>query len=164
MSSPLLLAKGAAIVLTDENARKAVGWVMIAILSPVILVIAFLCAPASGTAPHNISAAELCFYGGELPADTPEEYRTYIEDMRSGFGLLDGFISTVNGMTEEEKSLDGVRVKVIFYALYFGEDSPSRKDHQKFVDCFVTYEQKTRGEGEDAETYTVKLVIPALHA
>lgn len=162
MANAALIAKAAATVLSDENTRKTVGWIIVAVLSPIILLIAFLCALASGSATHNISAAELCFYGGKLPADTPEEYRTYIEDMRSSFGLLDGFISTVNGMTEEEKSLDGVRVKVIFYALYFGEDSPSRKDHQKFVDCFVTYEQETRGEGEDAETYTVATPIEDL--
>jgi len=114
LSSPLLLAKGAAIVLTDENARKAVGWVMIAILSPVILVIAFLCALASGTAPHNISAAELCFYSGELPSDTPKEYRTYIEDMRTSFELLDGFIAAANHKTEGEESLDGIKVKAFF--------------------------------------------------
>ena len=126
---------------------------------------------ASGSATHNVSAAELCFYGGTLPADTPEEYRTYIEDMRASFGMLDGFISTVNGMAEEEQSLDDIRVKAIFYALYFGEDSPSRQDHKKFVDCFVTYEQRTRtvtvtgedgAEEEVEETYMVAIPIEDL--
>ena len=168
MANPALIAKAAAAVLTDENTRKTAGWIIVAVLSPIILLIAFLCALASGSATHNVSAAELCFYGGTLPADTPEEYRTYIEDMRSSFGLLDGFISTVNGMTEEEKSLDDIRVKAIFYALYFGEDSPSRQDHKKFVDRFVTYEERTRtvtvanedGTTEEKEeTYTVAIPI-----
>ena len=101
MANPVLIAKVGAIVLTDEKARKAVGWVLVAILSPIILLIAFLCALASGTATHNVSAAELCFYGGELPADTPEEYRTYIEDMRASFELLDSFITTADNKTEE---------------------------------------------------------------
>lgn len=144
MANPALIAKAAATILTDENTRKTADWIIVAVLSPIILLIAFLCALASGSATHNVSAAELCFYGGTLPTDTPEEYRTYIEDMRSSFGLLDGFIGTVNGIAEEEKSLDGIRVKAIFYALYFGEDSPSRQDHKKFVDCFVTYEERTR--------------------
>ena len=121
MANPLLLARAAATVLTDENIRKTVGWLVVAVLSPIILIIAFLCALASGTATHNISAAELCFYGGELPADTPEEYRTYIEDMRTSFGLLDGFISTANGKTEEEKSLDGARVKAFFMPCTLGK-------------------------------------------
>ncbi|WP_243414019.1 M23 family metallopeptidase [Oscillibacter sp. CU971] len=167
MANAALIAKAAATVLTDENTRKTMGWLAVAVLSPIILLIAFLCALASGTATHNISAAELCFYGGELPADTPEEYRTYVEDMRTSFGLLDGFISTLNGKTEEGKSLDGTRVKAFFYALYFGEDSPSRRDHQRFVDCFVTYEERTRMvpiEGSDppAETeerYTVAIPV-----
>lgn len=170
MANAALIAKAAATVLTDENARKTVGWIVVAVLSPIILVIAFLCALASGSATHNISAAELCFYGGELPADTPEEYRTYIEDMRTSFDLLDGFISTADGKTEEEKSLDEIRVKAFFYALYFGEDAPSRRDHQKFVDCFVTYEERTRMvpiEGSDPpaeteETYTVAIPVEDL--
>ncbi len=57
MANPLLLARAAA-VLTDEDTRKTVGWIVVAVLSPIILVIAFLCALASGTATHNISAAE----------------------------------------------------------------------------------------------------------
>ena len=77
MANAALIARAAATVLTDENTRKTMGWIVVAVLSPIILVIAFLCALASGSAAHNVSAAELCFYGGELPEDTPEEYRTY---------------------------------------------------------------------------------------
>ena len=170
MANAALIARAAATVLTDENTRKTMGWIIVAVLSPIILVIAFVCALASGSATHNVSAAELCFYGGELRQDTPEEYRTYIEDMRTSFELLDGFITTANSKTEGEKSLDEIRVKAFFYALYFGEDSPSRRDHQKFVDCFVTYEERTRMvpvEGSDPpteaeETYTVAIPIEDL--
>lgn len=45
--------KAAILALTDENTRKKIGWVLAAILSPVILLIAFLCALGSGTASHN---------------------------------------------------------------------------------------------------------------
>ena len=170
MANAALIARAAATVLTDENTRKTMGWIIVAVLSPIILVIAFVCALASGSAAHNVSAAELCFYGGELPQDTPEEYQTYIEDMRTSFELLDGFITTVDSKTEEEKSLDEIRVKAFFYALYFGEDSPSRRDHQKFVDCFVAYEERTRMvpvEGSDPpaeaeETYTMAIPIEDL--
>ena len=62
MANPALIAKAAAIVLTDERARKAIGWVLVAILSPIILLIAFLCALGSGATEHNITAVELCFY------------------------------------------------------------------------------------------------------
>ena len=46
-----------------------------AILSLLILLVAFFCALGSGTTDHNITAVELCFYGGTLPENTPEEYR-----------------------------------------------------------------------------------------
>lgn len=133
------LVKAAILALTDENTRKKIGWVLAAILSPVILLIAFLCALGSGTASHNLSVVELCFYGGKVPSETPDEYRAYIEEMRAGFNLLDGSIENINELTEGEDGLDEIRVKALFYALYFGTDSPSQQDCQKFVSCFVTW-------------------------
>ncbi len=64
MANPVLLAKAGLTVLTDERARKAAGWAVVAVLSPIILLVAFFCALGSGTSEHNVSAVELCFYGG----------------------------------------------------------------------------------------------------
>jgi len=163
------LAKAAASVLNDERTRKAVGWVVAAILSPIILLVAFFCALGSGTSEHNVSAVELCFYGGTLPENTPEEYRVCIEQTRESLDQLDGVISTINGQAEEEKSLDGIRVKAIFYALYFGAER--QPEAQWFADCFVTYEERTRtvtvtnDDGtttETEESYTVAIPIEDL--
>lgn len=163
--------KAAILALTDENTRKKIGWVLAAILSPVILLIAFLCALGSGASSHNLSVVELCFYGGTIPAETPKEYRAYIEDMRMCFDLLDGAIENINELTEGEDGLDEIRVKALFYALYFGADSPSQQDCRKFADCFVTYEERTRtvtvehADGtttEEEETYTVAVPIEDL--
>ena len=97
-------------------------------------------------------------------------YRAYIEDMQASFALLDERIAEINSMTEDGESLDAIRVKAFFYALYFGAESPSSRAHQQFVDCFVTYEERTRpldstdsedesaGEPEE-ETYTVAIPI-----
>lgn len=165
MTATAILAKAGGILLTNEDARRRIGWVLVAVLSPIILLIVFLCSLASGTANHNLSAVELCFYDGTIPASAPEEYRTYIEDMRSSFDLQDGFIAAINEQAEET-SLDNIRVKAAFFALYFGADSPSRKDHKQFADCFVTYEERTRtvtsinengDEVESEETYTVAI-------
>ena len=91
--------------------------------------------------------------------------------MRAGFNLLDGSIENINELTEGEDGLDEIRVKALFYALYFGTDSPSQQDCQKFVSCFVTYEERTRTvtvEHEDGtiteeeETYTVAVSIEDL--
>ena len=158
------LAKAAATALSDEQTRKKLGWIMAAILSPLILTLAFFCSLLSGSVDHNNSAVLLCFHGGEIPASTPAEYVAYIEEMRDSFQLLDELISAVNEMTEGEYSLDEIRVKAVFYALYFGEDAPSRRAHRQFVDCFVTYEERTRTvAGEDGtdieESYSVAIPI-----
>ena len=169
MANPALIAKAAAIILTDEKARKAVGWTLVAILSPLILLIAFLCALGSGATEHNITAVELCFYDTiGIPAETPEEYRLCIEAMRASFAQLDIAIAAINENTEEETSLDDIRVKAIFYALYFG--AGSHGDAQSFADCFVTWEERIRTvlvEGSDPpeeteETYSAAIPIEDL--
>ena len=160
MANPALIAKAAAIILTDEKAQKAVGWTLVAILSPLILLIAFLCALGSGATEHNITAVELCFYDTiGIPAETPEEYRLCIEAMRASFAQLDIAIAAINENTEEETSLDDIRVKAIFYALYFGAES--HRDAQSFADCFVTWEERIRTvlvEGSDPPEETEETV------
>ena len=172
MAAPIAaIAKVAAAVLSDERGRKAVGWVLVAILAPVILLVAAFCSILGGSADHNNSVLQLCFSGGALPANMPAEYRVYVEDMQHSFALLDGYMETVNNMTEGETGLDSIRVKAIFYALYFGDEAPSSRAHQQFVDCFVTYEERTRtvtttdkegNEVETEESYTVAIPITDL--
>ena len=144
------------------------GWILLTILSPVILLIAAFCSILGGSAAHNNSVLDLCFSGGTPPPDMPAEYRTYIEDMQRSFTLLDNSIAAINGMVEEGDGLDSIRGKAIFYALYFGDQSPSSRAHQQFADCFVTYEERTRtvtttdeegNEVETEETYTVAIPI-----
>ncbi len=51
-----MIAKAAATVLSNEKLRKGVGWTLVAILSPVIVLIALLCSIGSGGADHNNQA------------------------------------------------------------------------------------------------------------
>lgn len=162
-----VVAKIAATVLTNDKLRKTAGWIIAAILSPLILIIVLICSLLSGTADHNNTAVGLCFDGGVISGNVPENYRGYIEDMRGSFALLDGSIASINGEMEDGDSLDSTRVKAIFYSLFFGADSPSRLEHRKYVECFVTYEERTRTvENEDGttseETYTVAVPIREL--
>lgn len=159
--------KAAAAVLSDEKTRKRAGWVIAAILSPILVPVVLICAMLSGSADHNNTALYLSWYGGDLSASIPAEYRGHIEEMRASFALLDSTIAEVDGQMEGGDSLDSTRVKAVFYALYFGEDSPGSRAHQAFVDCFVTYEERTRevdnGDGTTStETYTVAVPIADL--
>ena len=85
------LVRLAAAVLASEKGRRTVGWVLTAILSPVILLVAFLCCVGSGTAEHNGAVVSAAFYGTELSASVPAEYRAQLTQMwgillPSGFG------------------------------------------------------------------------------
>lgn len=136
-----------------------VGWVIVAILSPLIVLVVLLCAILSGTSQHNVSASA-----------TPE-YRRYIEDMRNSFAQLDEVIAEINNQCEDGKSLDDTRVKAIFYALYFAAEQPDTDGIHAFADCFVDYEERTRtvtttdeegNEVETTETYMVAIPVEDL--
>ena len=161
------MVKAAAAVLSDERTRKTVGWAIAAILSPFILIIVLICSLLFGTTNHNNTAVELCFHGGVIPGSIPADYREYIGDMRESFTLIDNAIIAVNAGMEDGGNLADYRVKAIFYSLFFGAESPSRLEHRKYVDCFATYEERTRVvENDDGttseETYTVLVPITSL--
>ena len=150
--SAAALSKTAAAVLSDERGRKAAGWVLTAILSPVILLVAFLCALGSGGADHNNAAVKASFYGTAFADSIPPEFQKHISEMRTAFSSLDSAVASVNA-DAEDGTLDAVRVKSIFYALCFGEDAPTERAANNFVGCFYTTETRTRTiEVTDEET------------
>jgi len=161
LADPVLIAKAAATLLSNEKTRKGMGWAVAAVLSPIILVLALLCVLGSGAVDHNISAAQLCFGNGEIPAEVPAEYRVCIEQTRTSFAELDQIIADIQSNMEEGNSLDATRIKAVFFSLYFGGEAPPLT---QFAHCFVTSEIRTRtvteqdGDGNDIEveqTYTV---------
>ena len=166
-----MIAKAAATALSNEKLRKGIGWGLVAVLSPVILLIAALCSIGTGGADHNNQAVAAAFYGVSYSTEVPAEFRYHIEEMRTAFSLLDSAVASVNGRTEGGNSLDPIRVKAVFYALCFGEDAPGRRAANRFVECFYTWETRTRTvdvENDDGtvtsmeEEYTVAVPV-SLH-
>ena len=142
MSSALV--KLAAVVLNTDGGRKTMGWVLVAVLAPLILILAAIASLASGEAQHNVNTVEVCFYGGEVSDDAPRELKAHIREMQSAFSLLDSAVSSANGQMEDGHSLDPIRVKAVFLALCFGESSPTARAAGRFVNCFYTTEEATR--------------------
>ena len=164
---PVTVAKIAAAALSDEKVRKGLGWILVAILSPLILLIAVICSFASGGADHNNATVEACFYGASFSAEVPAEFRSYVSEMQSAFSSLDSAVASVNSQMEDG-SLDSVRVKAIFYALCFGADIPDTATANNVVGCFYTTEIRTRmvqveqEDGtitEEEEEYTVAIPV-----
>lgn len=158
-------AKIAATVLTNDKLRKTVGWIIAAVLSPLIVLLVIVCSFLSGGADHNIEALDLSYYGGMIAGSAPEAYRQHIVDMQASLAIVDSEIAAVNSMAEGGDGLDPHRIKAIFYSLYFGAGNPAAVGIGQFVDCFVSYEQRTRtwtdaNGTEHAETYTVAVLLP----
>lgn len=139
-----MIAKAAATALSNEKLRKGIGWGLVAVLSPVILLIAALCSIGTGGADHNNQAVAAAFYGTSYSTEVPMAFRSHIEEMRTAFSLLDSAVASVNGRTEGGNSLDPIRVKAVFYALCFGDNAPSTRAASSFVGCFYTTETRTR--------------------
>lgn len=150
MSETVLLAGKAAMLLWDEKTRRAIGWVLVAALSPVILLVMFLCSLGSAMKDHNTATVSLCFSDAPVPAEAPEEYRNKIEELRRGFALLEESFAEIGGMFEDEDaSIDTLQAKAMFYTLFL--ETP-QADARSFADCFVNYEERTRTVVvEDAE-------------
>lgn len=164
-----VIAKVAATILSNEKARKGVGWILVAVLSPIILIIVLLCSLGTGTSDHNNHAVQASFYGASYSDEIPVEYRAHVDDMRTAFSLLDSAVAAVNAQAEGGNGLDPLRVKAIFYALCFGEDAPSRRAANRFVECFYTEETRSRTVTyldennvpyQEEETYTVTVPLP----
>ena len=163
-----VIAKAAAMLLSNEKTRKGLGWIVVAILSPIILIAVVLCSMGTGTADHNNHAVKASFYGATYSDEIPADYKVHVEDMRTAFSLLDSSVASVNSMAADGIGLDPIRVKAVFYALCFGEDAPSRRAANRFVECFYTTEERTRTiqvtaqDGTvttETETYTVTVPL-----
>lgn len=55
----------------------------------------------------------------------------------------------------ESGGLDPLQVKAIFYALYFGDDAPTRRAAANFVECFYRLEERTDTTTDVLEDGTV---------
>ena len=166
--SAAAVAKAAAMLLSNEKTRKGLGWIVVAILSPIILIAVVLCSMGTGTADHNNHVVKASFYGATYSDEIPADYKVHVEDMRTAFSLLDSSVASVNASAADGIGLDPIRVKAVFYALCFGEDVPSRRAANRFVECFYTTEERTRTiqvtaqDGTvttETETYTVTVPL-----
>ena len=119
MSMSAIAARAAALLLTSEKGRKGVGFLLVAIFAPVILIAAILCSTTSGGADHNNSAVEASFYGVTYSEEVPDEFRTHIADMQTAFSLLDQAVAEANATMTDGNRLDPIQVKAIFLCSLF---------------------------------------------
>jgi uncharacterized membrane protein YccC len=66
-----LIVKAAAAAVTDKRVRKVIGAIILAVLSPLILLIAVIVGIFSGISSHNDSAVSYVFNGGTMPRKLP---------------------------------------------------------------------------------------------
>lgn len=159
MAAPavVLAAKVVLAAATDKRVRTAIATVVAAVLTPFILIIVMIMCVLSGAAGHNNAAASLAFSGVNVSAGLPADYQMYIGMMQESFEELNTVLNEINSMAEGG-TVDGYRVKAVFYSLFFGAEQPRMNDddYRGFADCFVTYEER---EDEEGKTYMVAVPV-----
>lgn len=154
MSATAATVKGAAVLLSDERGRKVVGGVLVAILSPIILLVALLCSLGSGTAEHNNRMTDYLFLGSSYDGEIPAEFEEQVTNMQASFSSLDSEVASVNELAESS-GLDPVQVKAIYYVLC----SEGQMGTNTFTDQFYALEERTRTttvSTEDGDTVTIE--------
>ncbi|MFZ5944282.1 MAG: hypothetical protein ACOYVD_09245 [Bacillota bacterium] len=155
-----LAVKAAVALAADKRTLKAIGVVVASILTLFILIVVMISSILSAGSDHNKAAIDLAFNGGSIPSAMPVEYASHISDMSECFAVLDEAVSEAEAMMEGG-TLDNIRIKSIFYSLNFGAVnlSLSTAEARSLVDCFVTYEERTRTiEGVEV-TYIVAVPV-----
>lgn len=149
-------------IFADPKARKAIGWIIVAILSPLILLVAFLCSLGSGAAQHDRAMTNTLFLGGSLTPGAPAEVRAEFDRVSGIFSQIDTLVADLNQDTEFGE-IDPTQVKAAYYAMCLADDTLTADD---VTDCFYTLETRTRtvtttneeGNTVTEEEYTV--VVP----
>lgn len=157
------LVKAGVAALNDPKARKVIGGAVIAILSPLILLVAVLCSIGSGAAQHNKAMVDALFFGGALTPGAPAEVQAEYDRVSGIFAQIDTLVASLNQETESGE-IDATQVKATYYALCAEDPSLTAVD---VTDCFYSMVTRTRtvmttdDEGNEIETeeeYTV--VVP----
>ncbi len=164
VSTTVMVVKAAATALTNEKVRKGVGWIIAAILSPIIVLMALIGGLLSGGAEHNNSTLDIVFYGDAVSYNSPSEYKAFVDLVQDGFMTIDSKVATINTQTENGNGLDGVEIKSVFYVVAMESQDASTINASSLVDCFVKYEERTRvyldeDDNEVVETYTVAVPL-----
>lgn len=163
-----LAVRAAIAAATDKRTWKVVGVLVTAILTSFILIVVMIVSLLSAAADHNNAAIELCFNGGAISPQMPEDYAACIRDMQKSFAGLDTAVSDLSSRVEDG-SIDSTRVKAFFYSLFFGTENlrMDSSDYRAFAGCFVRYETHTRtvdnGDGTTSEEeYTAAVPLKSL--
>jgi murein DD-endopeptidase MepM/ murein hydrolase activator NlpD len=161
MADPATIAmavKAAVAVATDKRTWTVIATVIAAVLTPFILFIVILVCALSGTSSQNSDAVNLAFHGGSVSSGAPAQEQQYITDMQGDLSELDAAIAAISPEVQSG-SIDGIRVKAIFYSLYFGAGNSTLTSdkYTQFVGCFVKFEQETDSQTGAATTVAMPL-------
>lgn len=153
-----LAARAAATAATDKRTWTVLLSILIGCAVMLLLPFLLIVSIASGGAESNRQIADIVFDGGPVPSEIPVEFAAHMEAMIENFRQLDDEIEYRNEQLEEG-SLDEIRIKAVFFTLYFSSESLHFEDalYEDFIDCFVeeTETEDSDQEDEQEKKYTL---------
>ncbi len=129
VSATVVVAKIATAIVTDKNARKIAGWILVIILAPIILLIIAICMLFMGTNTQVSNIVDLSFNASMvIPQDMDEVTKENILSVRESFDIFDN---------SSEENVDKTLVKSVFFVLYFENPSTGESIAETFIDNFI---------------------------
>lgn len=152
IATAALATKAAVTVATDKRTWHFILSVLAGLLLLFLLPFLVIVSIASGGAESNRQIASVIFEGGPVPADLPSEFASHVEAMIQDFQKLEAEIEDRNEKLEEN-SLDDIRIKAVFFTLYFSSESLDFEDafYSDFVNCFVETKNSGETDSEDSK-------------
>lgn len=165
MGTAHVIAKLTATGISDKRALTGICSVVVGLCMPLILAVVCIMNIAAAGTEHNKAAVNLAFSEEAVPDNFPNDYSTYVQQMRDSFACIDAVMEEIDAIAEDDVQ-DRNWLKSVFYSLYFGASRVrlDEDEYLKFAECFVRYEERTRIiENEDGskveETYLVSIPI-----
>jgi len=133
-----IATKAALAAATDERTWKVIGTVIAGAVMVILLPILLITTLVTGNSEKSLQMAQIAFEYREVPDDYSVQHKEYILQMQEKFIVLDEIISVLNEEIEDD-SLDDIRIKAVFYTLYFASDLSSMNDEflYEFVNAFI---------------------------
>ena len=134
----LIAIKAALAAATNERTWKVIGTVIAGAIMVILLPILLITTLVTGNSEQSLQMAKIAFEYGEIPDDYSVQHTEYILQMQEKFIVIDEMIASANEEIENS-SLDDIRIKAVFYTLYFASDLSDMEDEflNEFVNAFT---------------------------
>lgn len=159
VSVGVVVAKVATAIVTDKKARKVVGWILVIVLAPIILIVIsiyMLIFNLQGSG-EDTSFIDSVFFSQSLGAGVEEDLAELSVILQDDFKKIDELF-------DEDSGLDVLEIKSTYYVLALYTNMENEFVASDFIECFTgvdidkTYENIYNEYGIEVDKSTIEVI------